>query len=207
MCQPAYAVIEPEAAFRSAALYHFTLTFRGEWAIDPAMTPLTGFDRLAGSIAGAGASGLWITPDGIDKMPNFKGAYVLALRLAETVSIGLPGSVAGQLTPGWYLYAGSARGTGGIRARVRRHFQHHKPLHWHIDWLTVRSVEMAALAVADGDECDLVDKLLGGDCFDTALAGFGSTDCRRCMSHLLAKTASIGNRYTPPPCGDFDQFR
>jgi Uri superfamily endonuclease len=72
-----------------------------------------------------------------------------------------------------------------IRSRVKRHFRFDKKAHWHIDWLTVRAVEMLALAVADGHECELVEKLLKSPKFKVAAAGFGSTDCRLCESHLL----------------------
>jgi len=36
-----------------------------------------------------------------------------------------------------------------------------------------------------GHECDLVNELLAGGA-SVALAGFGSSDCRRCPAHLLA---------------------
>ena len=41
-----------------------------------------------------------------------------------------------MLAPGCYVYAGSARGPGGIRARVRRHLRPDKTPHWHIDQVT-----------------------------------------------------------------------
>ena len=61
---------------------------------------------------------------------------------------------------------------------------------WHIDWLTAHAVKMAALAVADGRECELVGKLLNSLRFKVAAAGFGSTDCRLCESHLLTTSES-----------------
>jgi Uri superfamily endonuclease len=118
-------------------------------------------------------------------MPDFGGAYVLVLRLKKAIHIELPRVVSDQVMPGWYIYAGSARGRGGVRARVQRHFRHDKTTHWHIDRLTVHAVEMAALAVADGQECELVDSLLNSHRFEVAVPGFGSTDCSRCESHLL----------------------
>ncbi len=92
--------------------------------------------------------------------------------------------------PGWYFYVGSARGSGGIRARVRRHFRHKKTAHWHIDRLTKEAVEMVALAVADGHECELSGKLLKSRRFKVAAADFGSTDGRICESHLLNTSVS-----------------
>ena len=149
------------------------------------MTPVGIPDRLGDDIAAAGVSGLWVTPDEIGKTPAFGCAYVLVLRLDETIQIEFPRVASDQLMPGWYVYVGSARGSGGIRARIKRHFQHGKTAHWHIDLLTMHAVEMAALAVTDGHECELVDKLLESLRFKVAATGFGSTDCSRCESHLL----------------------
>ncbi len=145
-------------------------------------------NQLADGVAAAGVFGRWVTRDDFGHLPHIKGAYVLAVRLDQTVHIDTPIAVAGQLTPGWYLYLGSAWGSGGIRARVGRHFRHRKKKHWHIDQLTAASVDIVALAVVNGHECELVAKLLQSRHFNVALTGFGSTDCRRCESHLLAST-------------------
>jgi len=137
----------------------------------------------------AGISGAWVSPAGIEDAPSEPGAYVLCLRLGARMSIDIPSLPAGWLDTGWYLYAGSAHGSGGIRARLRRHFQTTKKLHWHIDRLTVNADQVAALASVDGGECELVDELLKSNRFSIALAGFGSTDCRNCESHLLRSLA------------------
>jgi Uri superfamily endonuclease len=154
------------------------------------MTPVGIPDRLGDDIAAAGVSGLWVTPDEIGKTPAFGGAYVLVLRLDETIQIEFPRVASDQLMPGWYVYVGSARGRGGIRARVKHHFRYKKTAHWHIDRLTVKAGEMAALPVADGRECELVGKLLKSLRFKVAAAGFGSTDCSLCESHLLTTSVS-----------------
>ena len=149
------------------------------------MTTIGFLDRFGREFAAAGVSGLWVTQGEIGRMPDFGGAYALVLRLDETIHIEFPGVTCDRLMPGWYVYVGSAKGRGGIRARVRRHFRSVKTAHWHIDRLTVHAVEMVALAVADGHECELVGKLLKSPKFKTAAAGFGSTDCSLCESHLL----------------------
>ena len=137
----------------------------------------------------AGISGAWVSPAGIEEAPSEPGAYVLCLRLGARLSIDIPSLPAGCLASGWYLYAGSARGSGGIRARLRRHFRSTKKLHWNIDRLTVNAGQFAALASADHSECELVDELLKSNRFSIAPAGFGSTDCRLCESHLLRSLA------------------
>ena len=90
---------------------------------------------------------------------------------------------------GWYAYAGSARGPGGLRARLGRHFREEKPAHWHIDRLTPAAAALAGLAYPAEEECVLVSRLIGTGAFRAPLRGFGASDCRTCESHLLNWTA------------------
>lgn len=147
-------------------------------------------ERLRTDIADAGLRGVWVTPDGVADLPAMTGpamtgAYALSLRLAHPVRLDLPTIDATELPPGWFVYAGSANGPGGVRARLARHFRREKRRHWHIDRLSVAASDMAALAVAGGVECDLVARLLQAPMFTMAAAGFGSSDCGRCAGHLL----------------------
>lgn len=112
-----------------------------------------------------------------------KGAYMLLLTLDRPVEVAR-GRVAGLLPPGAYVYAGSARGAGGIAARLGRHFRRDKPIHWHIDELTA-TASLMALALPGGSECAIVARLIDSGRFAPALPGFGSSDCRRCAAHLL----------------------
>ncbi|WP_246272935.1 GIY-YIG nuclease family protein [Oricola thermophila] len=132
-----------------------------------------------------GVSAPPLTPADIEDATDEKGAYVLLVRLAGPLETRLPGTGRLELRPGWYAYCGSARGPGGLRARLRRHFRHDKNLHWHIDRLTVAADALAALPVPGGNECGLVQRLLRHPALDIAVRGFGSTDCRTCESHLL----------------------
>ena len=147
-----------------------------------APTPLRQLQR---DITRAAISGIWSTPADTDRMPADAGAYLLAIRIDAPLAIDRPRLGAPVLPPGCYLYAGSARGPGGLRARVGRHFRRDKPCRWHVDSLTLACGDIAALLVADGDECILVSTLLDSQRFQSALPGFGSSDCRRCESHLL----------------------
>ena len=104
-------------------------------------------------------------------------ARPLSLRLRTLAPVVLP--------PGWYVYAGNARGRGGIRARVMRHLRPGKSPHWHVDRLTGAAEAMLAIAFAGGDECALVQALLARPWFQAEAPGFGSTDCRVCPAHLL----------------------
>lgn len=117
-----------------------------------------------------------------DDAPSLPGAYVLAVAIAEPVTVALPGRPAARLGPGRYLYCGSARGPGGIRARLGRHTRRGKAVHWHIDQLTEAGTVLGAWVFPGGDECALVAALSS---LPAPIAGFGSTDCARCRAHLL----------------------
>lgn len=119
-------------------------------------------------------------------LPDLSGSYLLLVRLASALSLEIPRLSAATLPAGWYVYTGSARGPGGIRARAGRHLRRGKRPHWHIDYLTEAAVDLRVFAVPGGRECDLLRGLLARPAFDIALAGFGSSDCRDCASHLLA---------------------
>ena len=89
------------------------------------------------------------------------------------------------LEAGWYLYAGSANGSGGLKARISRHLRPEKRPHWHVDQLTMAASDIFALAFPNGSECELTAELNEKSDFGFPLPGFGSSDCRSCTSHLL----------------------
>lgn len=115
--------------------------------------------------------------------PALPGAYLLLLTLTEPMTVGLPHRPAVTLPAGRYLYAGSARGPGGIRARLARHMRADKRPHWHIDQLTRGGTVDGAWVLPGGNECAVVAALAH---LPAPIPGFGSTDCRTCVSHLLA---------------------
>ena len=116
-------------------------------------------------------------------LPPVPGAYALVVDLAHGVTVTLPGRAAVVLGAGRYVYCGSARGPGGIRARVGRHMKRGKSLRWHIDRLTEAGTVPGVWVFPDGDECTLVAALTG---WPVLLPGFGSSDCTACPSHLLS---------------------
>ena len=130
-----------------------------------------------------GVSSGFVT-DAADLDPN-PGSYVLTLKLSAPVALRIPRFAGSRLEPGIYAYAGSARGPGGIAARVGRHLGAEKTVRWHIDHLTMVADAVWASVFPDADECALVARLTGGDAFETPLPGFGSSDCRTCEAHLL----------------------
>ena len=91
--------------------------------------------------------------------PTLPGAYVLIIELAESIQITLPRKPKTTLQAGRYLYCGSARGSGGIRARLSRHMRPDKVIHWHVDRLTDAGRVTGAWIFPGRDECELVGDL------------------------------------------------
>lgn len=112
--------------------------------------------------------------------PARPGAYVLVLRLDAPLDVRV-GKISATLPAGDYLYCGSARGPGGLQARLARHMRPQKRSHWHIDQLTSATNVLGAFVDEGGDECALNAALAN---LPIPVAGFGSSDCRRCAAHL-----------------------
>lgn len=122
-------------------------------------------------------------------LPERPGAYVLELHLeaALSLTVGRLGVI--ELPAGRLRYYGSARGPGGLRARVARHLRPpaERRVHWHVDHLTARLTVARVQVAAAASECELVQRDLAAG-WRVAAAGFGATDCRRaCPAHLLVQ--------------------
>jgi Uri superfamily endonuclease len=133
--------------------------------------------------------GPWVGPERTDALPAGPGAYLLAIRLDRPAPLPprlvRPGLE--TLPAGWLVYAGSARGPGGLRARLGRHLRPDKARRWHVDWLTAApGATVRAWPVPDGRECALVAAVLAWPGASVPVPGFGSSDCPRCPAHLLA---------------------
>lgn len=121
------------------------------------------------------------------------GAYVLLVELDRQTPVHLPGRADIALPAGRYLYCGSARGPGGLKARIGRHMRRDKTIRWHIDQLTSAGRVLGAWLFPDGCECALSACL---SAFPVPIPGFGSSDCPTCRSHLLA-WPSDGSMHPP----------
>ena len=115
--------------------------------------------------------------------PTLPGAHVLMIELTESVEVTLPGKPKTTLKAGCYLYCGSAKGPGGIRARLSWHMRPGKLIHWHVDRLTNAGRVTGAWVFPGRDECERV-RALSRLC--APIRGFGNTDCPKCWSHLLS---------------------
>ena len=118
-------------------------------------------------------------------MTKGPGTYLLLLRLEDDREIAI-GRLRSLLFPrGYYLYIGSARGPGGLRARLARHCRRGKHPRWHIDYLRGHAnlIEIWTVESDEPLECLWAQKLARLSPA-RAIPHFGSSDCR-CPSHLF----------------------
>ena len=92
-------------------------------------------------------------------IPALPGAYVLVIALARPLEVAIGGGTPQRLAPGRYLYCGSARGPGGLKARIARHMRCGKPVRWHVDRLTEHGSVRGVWIFPAGDECALAARL------------------------------------------------
>ena len=113
-----------------------------------------------------------------------KGIYTLILRLSEQkdIRIGALGIISFQ--PGYYIYAGSALGSGGL-SRVSRHIRFYRERYrkakWHIDYLMEEAVLEKTVCAETKDRLECV---LAAGIGGVYVEKFGCSDCD-CASHLF----------------------
>jgi Uri superfamily endonuclease len=114
---------------------------------------------------------------------------VLRLKRSTTIDVGRLGRV--RFSAGWYAYAGSARGPGGLAARISRHLRSPKPQRWHVDYLRehAQPVQIWYALGARKRECAWVQALSGLPGASVPVRRFGASDCR-CPAHLVHFAAS-----------------
>lgn len=119
-------------------------------------------------------------------MCSDSGVYALALHVdsSSTIQIGRFGIF--RFHSGNHLYIGSARGPGGITARVQRHIRDapEKRRHWHVDWLREIAYPTGVLwsNATTARECEWAALLHHFGVREPV--GFGASDCG-CGGHLL----------------------
>jgi Uri superfamily endonuclease len=114
------------------------------------------------------------------------GSYVLVLHLVREAEISIGRLRTFSFPSGYYLYVGSARGPGGVEARLARHLRKRKQARWHIDYLLreTRVVEIWKASSRERLECLWARTLLRLPGARALPSGFGSSDCS-CPSHLI----------------------
>jgi len=120
------------------------------------------------------------------EIPALGGTYILLMRVqkSSTVEIGKKGTM--KLQPGFYLYVGSAFGSGGLRARVGRHARDEKSLRWHIDYLRQKARLVAVYFSTDEGhlEDDWAESIQAWPWVRVPMPGFGASDSQ-VLSHLF----------------------
>ena len=126
----------------------------------------------------------------IDKIPDRPGYYVLLINVREDTVIETRGGKIFYIPRGTYLYVGSAKGPGGLRARIKRHLRRHgKKLFWHIDYLLntgKADIERIYYRVVEGEDVDyetIISRKLAKEL--DYIPGFGCSDKRGDQSHLF----------------------
>lgn len=128
----------------------------------------------------------------IKDIPRIKGSYCLIYQLHETIStqIGKLGKF--DFQPGFYFYFGSAKGPGGLRARINRHLSVQRKKFWHIDYLKTYLTPLGFFYSDQIDkECEWAQVLKKSEKIEIPVIKFGSSDCKnKCGSHLFMTSNS-----------------
>jgi Uri superfamily endonuclease len=121
-----------------------------------------------------------------DLAPPEPGSYVLIIHLAQPTTIGIGRLGSFEFSAGWYGYAGSAQGPGGLAARLSYHRRRNKTFHWHIDYLLVHAelVEIWWAVDIKRKECIWASALRALPGARVPVPNFGASDCR-CLAHLV----------------------
>jgi Uri superfamily endonuclease len=118
-----------------------------------------------------------------------KGAYLLYLRVTQSMTLRAGRLKDIFLSPGRYVYVGSAR--RGIAGRIARHKRLAEEktgkLRWHVDYLLVHPhIRLIGEKVLPGSsECKVSKKIASRKGVRVPVSHFGSSDCRSgCPAHL-----------------------
>jgi Uri superfamily endonuclease len=122
-------------------------------------------------------------------LPTCAGTYVLIVEASarRCVQVGALGAL--TVMPGFYAYVGSARGPGGLAARLAHHRRRNRIRHWHIDYLRRHTALREIWLTRDPENHEHAWAVVLGRCPGATipLARFGATDCG-CRSHLFRFT-------------------
>ena len=121
-----------------------------------------------------------------DDIPALRGAYLLVFKsdTTESIAVGRMGLL--EMVTGYYLYVGSAFGSGGLRARVRHHCGVSQRPHWHLDYIRPR---LSLHTVWYSTEAHRLEHAWADSMYYTMqmpipMPGLGATDCK-CNSHFF----------------------
>ena len=119
-------------------------------------------------------------------LPPDPGTYVLMLMVywESVIEVGSLGEQ--TFPPGFWLYCGSARGPGGLAARLAHHARFAERPRWHIDYLRFAGTprEVWYSPSRDDLEGEWAGILSGMGEVRKGPPGFGASDCG-CGTHLF----------------------
>jgi len=119
-------------------------------------------------------------------MKSFPGSYALIFHCDQTLDVDV--GALGQLTllPGYYIYIGSAFGSGGVAARIAHHCQISLRPHWHLDYLRphMRLLEIWCTYDSVRREHQWAEQLARLRGVRQPFPGFGASDCD-CFTHFF----------------------
>lgn len=113
-----------------------------------------------------------------------KGTYALLIQLesGKEITVGRLGTF--FLRAGYYLYVGSALGSGGLPARLARHRRSDKRPRWHVDYLLEYGRLLEIWNAVGEERLECLWATGAGEMAEAVpVPGFGSSDCR-CLAHL-----------------------
>jgi Uri superfamily endonuclease len=120
------------------------------------------------------------------EVESHHSTYALVLRVIDNklIDVGALGYL--EFKPGFYIYVGSAFGSGGLRGRLTHHLSSSKKSHWHIDYLRQQANLSTIWYTYDSvrREHQWAKVLVTMPEMSVPLPGFGSSDCR-CNAHLF----------------------
>ena len=133
------------------------------------------------------------------KLPSAGGTYVLVFHSQHKGSIRIGSLGTLNTRPGYYLYVGSAFGSGGLRARVGRHALMRKTQRWHIDYLA-RYLYLVGVFYSQDQEryehewAGLIGEI---ESVSIPMAGFGASDIPG-ETHLYFSARKPGDEFFSP---------
>ncbi|MEE8167757.1 MAG: GIY-YIG nuclease family protein [Candidatus Hydrothermarchaeales archaeon] len=108
-------------------------------------------------------------------------SYALLMELRKPARIKVGGLGTFDFPKGCYLYVGSA--LRNIDSRITRHLRRVKKKRWHVDYL-LEKAEIRRISLYHLGECELNQLVFKTPGAIAIVPGFGSSDCRKCKSHL-----------------------
>jgi len=120
-----------------------------------------------------------------------RGTYTLLLACKRPFKLRIGKLGLTKVEKGYYLYTGSALGTGAVslEQRIARHRRRDKRVKWHVDYLTVHReitvVNVICTEISERLECRINEQIMSNLNGEPIIRRAGASDCK-CSGHLLS---------------------